>query len=120
MFFFIMSNKTNSHKCLYCQKDAIALYSLQDKPQDLHVVGQSIRFPQTGSLMGWRWFSNDMSQSDYSTAKCCSQISHPVANVFCIFLVCYTKVFKTSYLSHTPAHTCSQFGYTSPLLSSQW
>ena len=33
------------------------------------------------------------------------------------FLVWNTKVFRSSYLSRTPAHTCS---YTSPLLSSQW
>ena len=40
------------------------------------------------------------------------------SHVFCFFLVCHAKVFRTTF--HKPAHTCGQFGYTSPLLSSQW
>ena len=70
--------------------------------------------------LGWCWFYTKMSQFGYSTAKCRNQISHPLANVLCIFLVCFTHVIRTSYLSHIPADTCSQFGYSSSLLSSQW
>ena len=36
----------------------------------------------SNGILGWRWLSNEMSQFGYSTAKCCSLISHPVANVF--------------------------------------
>ena len=35
----------------------------------------------------WWWFCADMSQFGYSTMKYGSPISHPVANVFCIFLL---------------------------------
>ena len=44
----------------------------------------------------------EMNHFGYSIAKCRSQTSYSVANVFCFFLVCYTKVFRTSYWSHIP------------------
>ena len=64
----------------------------------------------------WAGAGSEKSQFDYTTEKCRSQICYLVANTFCILLVSYKSI--QNFLLVT--HPCGQFGYTCPLLSSQW
>ena len=57
------------------------------------VIKQLLHQDRDGQLvnfikLGWLWFSDEISQFGYLTARCLSQISHPVVHVFCMFLVC--------------------------------
>ena len=66
--------------------------SLKISKQTYLAFSASWLIDTTVILLGWRWFSIEMSQFGYSAAKCRSQISHPVANVFCIFPQCVKKI----------------------------